>query len=306
MAVHALSENFKAFFGRINPSPSWVRKASSEYNTIKGLIEAPSGLAAALSPTCFLQGSYDRDTAIYSIDDVDVVALCCLWQPGFGPGTRWSRDQIFDTVAAPLLSDGRYRDKVRYGRSSMCIKVDLGTKVEILPVVYRGGNNDPNVEPFRLYRPEHQQWEDGYARYHQAALTAKNASTGGNFIPMVKVMKHLRTQASLDAVSFHMECLLYSLPDSVFVGGPADHIVSVLACISAYSPSAWYSSGVTPPWEPTRRIFSEEEWASADWDRSHRALTEWARMAEAAARARDRGVAVQTWKKLLGDTFFTR
>jgi hypothetical protein len=36
----------------------------------------------------------------------------------------------------------------------MCVKVDLGIKVEILPVVFKQGTNDWQAEPFRLYRPE--------------------------------------------------------------------------------------------------------------------------------------------------------
>jgi Patatin-like phospholipase len=39
MAVHVLSRNFDWFFARLNPSPTFVARASSEYNTVKSLIE---------------------------------------------------------------------------------------------------------------------------------------------------------------------------------------------------------------------------------------------------------------------------
>ncbi|MGB8978852.1 MAG: hypothetical protein WCC32_14270, partial [Terriglobales bacterium] len=197
MAIHALSQHFTSFFRRLNPGTSFEATASSQYNTIKDLIENPKGPAAALSPVCFLQGSYRQQTAIYSINDVDIVTLCRLWQPGSGgTGTRsFGRNEIFDIVAAPLKADRRYALKVRYGPQSMCIKVDLGIKVEILPVVYKTGNNDALHEPFRLYRPEKVDWEDGYARFHQQWLSWKNNQdkTGGTLIPMIKVMKHLRS-----------------------------------------------------------------------------------------------------------------
>lgn len=80
MAVDSLSRNFDSFFARLNPSPTFVTQASSEYNTVKGLIEDRQGPAAVLSPICFLQGSYGQQTAIYTINDVDIVALCQLWQ----------------------------------------------------------------------------------------------------------------------------------------------------------------------------------------------------------------------------------
>lgn len=181
LAYHALSNHFASFFGRLNPGTSFESTASSQYNTIKGLIEDRSGAAASLSPVCFLQGSYKQQTAIYSINDVDIVVLCRLWSPGSGGGRTYGRDEIFETIASPLRQDGRYKTKLRFGPSSMCIKVDLGIKVEILPVVFKAGNSDYGQEPFHLYRPSSQRWEDGFARYHQYYLSAKNKDerTGG-------------------------------------------------------------------------------------------------------------------------------
>src|ERR1700682_3155894 len=130
MAVYTLSDHFAVFFGRLNPSASFESTASSQYNTIKGLIEDPNGAAGILHPNCFLQGSYKQQTAIHSINDVDIVALCQLWFPGSSSGRSFGRDEIFQIVAAPLMNDRRYQSKVRYGVNSMCIKVDLGIKVE--------------------------------------------------------------------------------------------------------------------------------------------------------------------------------
>lgn len=156
---YALSDNFAYFFSMLNPIPSFERTASKEHQSITRLIENPDGPAGKLRPKCFLRGSYKQNTAIYTINDVDIVALCQLQQPG----SHWGRDRIFDTVTARLLNDKRYRDKVRFGKGSMCIKVDLGIKIEILPVVFAAGNTDSKKEPFRLYRPQFKQWDDGYA-----------------------------------------------------------------------------------------------------------------------------------------------
>src|SRR5262245_3432492 len=218
MAQHILFANFSYFFNRINPSDSFQRTASREHQTITSLIESSNGLASELSPKCFFQGSYKQDTAIYTINDVDIVVLCCaLNNPGV-PGSlgslygkAWARDMIFNTIAAPLLNDGRYRDKVKYHNGSMCIKVDLGIKIEILPVVFKTRNSDPTLEPFRLYRHEKQLWEDGYARYHQSLLSLKNKSASGNFIPSIKVLKHLRSLLGLQAVSFHFTTVHFFL-----------------------------------------------------------------------------------------------
>src|SRR5690349_15117567 len=112
MAYYQVSKHFDAFFKRLNPSSTFEGQASSDYNSINGLIEDRRGLAASLAPECFLQGSYKQSTAIYTINDIDIVALCQLWQPGSGGGGErtYGRHEIFDTIAAPLLADYRYRD----------------------------------------------------------------------------------------------------------------------------------------------------------------------------------------------------
>lgn len=306
MAWISLSEHFVAFFKRLNPPSSFETTAAREYASIKGLIEDRSGPASVLTPRCFLQGSYRQDTAIYTINDVDLVALCELWQPGSGSGPSWSRDEIFGTIAAPLMADRRYRDKVRYGPTSMCIKVDLGIKVEILPVVYKAGTYDFDNEPFRLYRPEAGAWQDGYARYHQQHLTAKNRPdrTAGNFIPAIKVMKHLRSRFGLDAVSFHIECLLFYLNDERFNGGPAEYIPHLLSRIASESADTWYERTLNTPCRD-RNIFTSSEWPREKWQQFHNVLsTTWKPLAERAAAAMTKDDAIRYWRALLGEDFF--
>jgi hypothetical protein len=303
-----MSDHFAYFFSRLNPSPTFESQASSQYTTIKALIEDRNGAARELSPRCFLQGSYRQATAIYTINDVDIVVLCELWHPpstGVGVGRSWSRDDIFNTVAAPLFADGRYRAKVRYGPQSMCIKVDLGITIEILPVVYKQGNNDASVEPFRLFRPQTAEWQDGFARYHQQWLTWKNAAakTGGNFIPMIKVLKHLRSLFGLEAVSFHLECLLFHLPDEVFRGAPADYIPSVLSEITAKTAEAAWIAGCATPCRD-RDVLSEPEWGFNRWRAFHELAKKWTLVARGARGASSRPDAIALWRLLLGDAYF--
>jgi hypothetical protein len=308
-AYHPLTGNFNYFFKKLNPNPTFETRASSQYNTIKSLIEDRSGLASILSPICFLQGSYRQATAIYTINDIDIVALCELWQPGEtgGSGRSWSRDEIFDTAAAPLKKDGRYKNKVHYNKGSMCIKVNLDIKVEILPVVYKQGNNDPDEEPFRLWRPEKQSWEDGFARYHQGWLTWKNQAekTSNNFIPAIKVLKHLRSRFGLEDVSFHIECLLFRLDDGLFKGGPADYITEVLGFIASISAEELYRKQILTPCRD-RDIFVPSEWVLERWKQFHHDVVLWAGCAQEACQTRDRDRAIELWQLLLGKEFFPK
>lgn len=305
MAVYSLSKHFQSFFGRLNPGSSFEQTASTQHNTIRGLIEDRSGLASELAPTTFLQGSYRQQTAIYNINDVDVVVLCNLSFPGTpGVGKSYGRDDIFRIIAAPLFADGRYKDKVRYGPQSMCIKVDLGIKMEILPVVFKAGITDPLKEPFALYRPEKGAWEDGYARYHQGWLSNKNsaARTQGNFIPAIKVFKHLRSSFNKRAVSFHIECLLYSLPDSVFLGGPADYLAAIFLAIAGHTPEDWYRSRCMTPCGD-RDIFTASEWGTQDWWDFHALISRFSRIAQDAI-ATSQAEAIADWQAILGAEYF--
>jgi hypothetical protein len=305
MANYSLSDHFASFFKNLNPSPSFESTASSQYNTIKGLIEDPAGAARDLHPICFLQGSYKQQTAIYSINDVDIVALCHLWYPSSGAGRSFGRDEIFQIIAAPLMNDLRYRAKVRFGATSMCIKVDLGIRVEILPVVFKMGNSNPAYEPFVLYRPSTRTWEDGFARYHQAYLSHKNRAerTVGNFIPSIKVLKHLRSKNNLVAVSFHIECLLYSLADRIFWGSPADYIPAMLAEIAGTDASSWYSRVIRTPCGD-RDIFTSSEWNLAAWNAFHASVQRWSLLAVAARDASTKSETIRLWRILLGNAYF--
>src|SRR5207302_1354702 len=156
---------------------------------------------------------------------------------------------------------------------------------------------DPSVEPFRIYRPETRVWDDGYAREHQELLTRKNHTTrtAGNFKPAIKVLKHLRSRASLDAVSFHLECLLYNIADAIFQGSPADYITAVLESIAKYTADAWYKAEVRTPCRE-RLIFTPSEWNLESWQAFHRSVTGWARLARSAITAPTEGGAIQSWQ----------
>lgn len=306
MAYHKLTAHFARFFARLNPSSSFVSQAASQHGAIRDLIENPYGRAARLRPTTFLQGSYQQDTAIHTINDVDIVVLCRELSIGSGQGSSsrtYSRNEIFDIVAAPLREHWQYVDKIRYGPTSMCIKVDLGIKVEILPVVFNAGVSNPYYEPFALYRPQRHAWENGFARYHQTFLTQKNASAHGNFKPMVKILKHLRSINSVRAVSFHVECLLYHVSDDAFAGGPTDYIPTVLHQITGTAAAARYQTQLMTPCGD-RDVFTADEWGLLDWEWFHAYCKVWTLQAELANLHSDRGNAIANWKELLGTDYF--
>jgi hypothetical protein len=230
-----------------------------------------------------------------------------LWYPPpvvAGAG-QWPRDAIFDTIAAAIAVNTRYASKISYGPTSMVLKVELGIRVEILPAVMKGGTSNPQLEPFVLFRPESQQWEDGWARAHQYLLTQKNTAlaVNGNFKPMIKLLKHLGSYWRLDAVSFHLECLLYSLPSMLFVGGPADYVTNVLTAIASRPAATWYQNVLPTPCGD-RDIFTHSEWDYARWTRFHTQAGDWLTAARHASTTQSRADAIAAWQFVFGDEFF--
>lgn len=299
MAAHNLPDHFAYFLKRLSPRPDFEERAASEQATITSLIEDPTGPCRALSPICFLQGSYGQHTAMESTNDVNIVALCRLWYPG-RHDSPWTRDRIFQIIAQPLLDDARYRDRVRFRAGSTCIKVDMDIAVEILPAVYRLGNRDPGKEPHYIYRGG--TWRESYARQHQRLLSEKDAVTG-NFVSMTKILKHLRSQSGIDVTSFHIESLLYSLPDELFVGAPASYVTAVLDCIASFPAAIWAMQRIKTPCRD-KFLFGSSEWNTQSWERFHKAVGAWALDAREASESPDREQAIRAWQAILGNEYF--
>ncbi|MCH7754923.1 nucleotidyltransferase [candidate division KSB1 bacterium] len=176
--MHKLTENFTAFFKRINPSLSYEQIAARAQAQITNLIEDKAGPAGDLRIKCFLQGSYRRDTAIHTINDVDIVALCSLSHSS--NANYNTRNQIFGMIAKAIAKNKVYSDKIKYRNRSICIKILLeGVKIEILPALRMKGQNY-TFEPFYIFQPEigsNGNWIEAFARQHQKLCTKKNSKT---------------------------------------------------------------------------------------------------------------------------------
>ena len=311
-ANYKLTINFAAFFKRINPSPTYKKAAASAHSQITALIEDHDGPAGDLRIRCFLQGSYRRETAIHTINDVDIVALCSLSHTS--AATQNTRDQIFEMIADAIACNAAYKGKIRYRKRSVCIKVDLeSVKIEILPAL-RVKGKPYTYEPFYMYRPNEDEsldgyWQRAFARYHQESCTQKNSGTDGLFIPMIKVLKHLRIVDSYlspeDAISFHIECLLYALKDSIYSGSICDCIEAVLRAIAGFTPDKAEQSDLKSPCKD-RNLFGPTEWDIVSYRRFHKAVGRWYEIASSANQEDAKDKAISAWKQLLGDGYFPR
>lgn len=301
-----LTRNFSSFFGKLNPSQTYIDAAATAHAEIRDLIEDKNGPAADLAIRTFIQGSYGRHTAIHTINDVDIVALCNLaYRPS---ANRATRDQIHKLVVDSITRSTRYKNRVHHGPQSMCVKVELKeVTLEILPAL-RALHSSWDAEPFYMFRPGNgvEQWQQTFARKHQELLTNKNRATSERFIPMIKVLKHVRALDALadtDAVSFHIECLLYAVADSVYSGSTCECIGHVLRSLSGFTPAKAAASGLRTPCRD-RALFATNEWASDSYARFYGAVQRWLQIAERANTANDPSDAIAAWQELLGRDYF--
>jgi hypothetical protein len=120
---------------------------------------------------------------------------------------------------------------------------------------------------------------------------------------MIKVLKHLRSHWRNDAVSFHLECLLYSLSPVIFIGGPADYITNVLTAIASTPADTWYRQPLMTPCGD-RDIFTPEEWRYESWLAFYAAVQKWLTAAAYATMAQNKADAIEAWRVILGENFF--
>lgn len=161
----------------------------------------------------FLQGSYKNDTAIYDINDIDIVAVRISNVPHL-----W--EDIFDDIQAKVSSFAFYRGKVTKGNK--CVKLVLqNKKVDVVPAVrqdvYNGSRNSFD-EPIQVFDRAKQVVIHNYPKTHYDNGAKKNKSTNGNYKKCVRLMKNfVKNHNGTDtAPSFYLECLIYSYSDASF------------------------------------------------------------------------------------------
>lgn len=168
-----------------------------------------------------------------------------------------------------------------------------------------------------MWRPERQEWALSYGQEHQQKLSRKNAAamrymqngmsvhlgTDGNFIPMIKIFKHLCKFYDFKVVSFFIESLLHSLPDDLFWGSAPVRLTKVLKAIGAMNPEDWWT---TQLWTPCgdRNLFAAQYWNQENWTIFVLFCRVWATQAESALLAANRNDSIALWQNLLGADYF--
>jgi hypothetical protein len=229
-------------------------KASSSPLIQRGFTEGPGR-----DFEIYLQGSYKNTTNIRGDSDVDVVVQFNLtssgdtsllniyeqqlWASDFVAATyRWS-DFRADVLAA-LRSYCGWQNVDATGNKSLKLKkIDGKLAADIVPCIQHRkyvsfyGTNRSYIEGVQFWTQRENRAVVNFPKVHFKNGAAKNAAdkTNGNYKPIVRMFKNARSSLASSGViskdvapSYFLECLLYNVPDHLFVSNLQQSYIGIL------------------------------------------------------------------------------
>ncbi len=205
---------------QIEPTPSQKDGAKRSQNHLRDLFD--DGQMGRRIVDTYLSGSYARDTAIYPLDDVDIVFVIepVHWQHGLlGRFMRPDPDKVLQSFARAL--------RLRYPKSSAfvqrrSVRLELShLDIDCVPAIEEEEGSEYIFVPDR----KEGTWIRSSPKRHQNIASAVNASCAGRLKPLVKLLKNWNAGLSDQARvrSFMIETMATTLfqhrtPASLFEG----------------------------------------------------------------------------------------
>ncbi len=189
----------------------------------------------------FLQGSYANSTGVFTSSDVDIVVICNgYYIDSYNRRTdlRRLKYDLYDAI------EGSFNFHFKLGKKT--IKYQGSPKyspVDILPCIrYVNMNKDAGIA---FYDHSRNTVIVNYPKQHRDNGTEKNKRTDGSYKKTVRVFKNLRDRLIDEGEierktvpSYHLECLLYNVPDGCYKGYVPDGFYSVLGWLDSNKGSA--------------------------------------------------------------------
>jgi hypothetical protein len=193
--MSTLLQSIEKFIENITVTDRQEDNIDASFNNLKDkLLEGDSNLHVK---DVFLNGSYERDTIIRPLDDIDLFAV--IDQADYSPN-GWS-DPNPQTVLTKfknyLNSLNDYKDKVKQDRP--CVTVVLSDKnFDVLPSLRRDG---------AIYIPNSDLdgWVFANPQSHTDRLNRVNRDRNHKVKPVVKAVKQWKRDNNQNIPSFHVE-----------------------------------------------------------------------------------------------------
>ncbi len=178
-----------------------TEQVSTTYKNIKSLLlDSESGLNGE---RVFQNGSYDRDTIIKPLDDIDIFFVLKKENYVDNYGTLPDPQSVLTKIKDYLNGTKDYKDKAKQDRP--CITIHLSDKkFDILPCF---GNDD---EGYLIPNHDLTGWIYSNPVKHSEALTKAN-DKNNKVVPTVRIIKYWNKENKKLIPSFHIEEIAISI-----------------------------------------------------------------------------------------------
>lgn len=256
MASGYLSAEFVTRYAR-PPAETTISQAVSTHESVRDLLGDTEYVT-------LLQGSYKNSTALWDMNDVDIVAISKSLVSTHFTGTQVTNNgvpwaDIFSRIEQKLQSDKRYQGK--WTRGDKCIRLNTGIRIDIVPAVRVG---EAIADPIAIYSFGAVKERKNWPRGHFDAGAAKSARTDGAFKTTVRLFKRWSRCWFSDrkiAPSYYIENLIHSQPDSHFSGNLAQDFVTISGSIAQMR----HGYSTLPRLAGEGNLLSSEEWGAVQF-----------------------------------------
>lgn len=220
----------------VEPTDGQKADAQQTHNNLRYRLD--SGNIGPRIIGSYLSGSYSRHTAIAPLDDVDIIFLI--------DASRWRRDFLEETpsprkVLSTFEGAIRYRYQqsyVRMQRRSVGLKLQK-MDIDVVPAIPKARTSNLIFVP----DAESEQWIPSSPKAHAEAATRVNGQRGGQFIPLVKLLKFWNSQLPSTArlKSFAIETMAVRVFSSIGFDSYTKGLIRFFDFLASFSGDAQWS-----------------------------------------------------------------
>ncbi len=165
-----------------------------------------AAIAARLSVLdSFITGSYSRHTMIAPLKEADVDIFVVLDSSYYDPGGHTA---LLDRVRRVLLE--RYPTTPKISRNGQAVTITFTDfRVDVVPGFNRQGGG------YLIPDSVHKRWIATDPKAHVQLLSSANTAHGGDFVPLIKMIKAWNRTLGQPFHSFYLELLARQIFDNV-------------------------------------------------------------------------------------------
>ncbi len=184
-----LQTYFSKFIQNVNPDSNSAKDAQQAHKNIRDYLESDDSSINDILIKSFLYWSYQRDTAIHDIDDVDICLVLNIDMESDDYTPKKTLAKIKKAIKKYYNDvEGYDEDNTDYNRRSILVKkalpnTDSKLSLDIIPAVEKD---------WVLYVPDKTlwMWIKSNPRWHLEYTTKMNQDNDQYFVKLVKVFKH--------------------------------------------------------------------------------------------------------------------